>query len=270
MYGHPELESLAHPSGFDAGPDPTPESGVEQAEADALLDAEGGVGIEPQGIFGERAGEGPVAPEFVFWRIDATLELVRGEAVLLLEPPGMLHQLVGAPDLRLPRLGIRVPEEEVAREGHPVPELAAEQRVNRDSELLPHKIQAPKLYGGMKLGAVVVEAGCRVHDLEPERLELEGVMADEVGLETFEGLLRALPSSPISPRPTRPSSVSTSTIVRTKRPQWAPLACWSGASNGTVTVVALMSAIFKVPPMRPRDYSGNRTPRAASKPPSTL
>src|SRR5918993_478667 len=196
MYGHPELESLAHPSGFDAGPDPTPESGVEQAEADALLDAEGGVGIEPQGIFGERAGEGPVAPEFVFWRIDATLELVRGEAVLLLEPPGMLHQLVGAPDLRLPRLGIRVPEEEVAREGHPVPELAADQRVNRDSELLPHKIQAPKLYGGMKLGAVVVEAGCRVHDLEPERLELEGVMADEVGLETFEGLLRALPSSP--------------------------------------------------------------------------
>src|SRR5215203_7121422 len=129
-----------------------------QAEANALLDAEGGVGIEPQGIFGERAGEGPVAPEFVFWRIDATLELVRGEAVLLLEPPGMLHQLVGAPDLRLPRLGIRVPEEEVAREGHPVPELAADQRVNRDSELLPHKIQAPKLYGGMKLGAVVVEA----------------------------------------------------------------------------------------------------------------
>src|SRR5918995_3106268 len=158
MYGHPELESLAHPSGFDAGPDPTPESGVEQddvgcrvqyvgrqlleiydhgvgrerylhllaqaphtveppgrvlvvvifqilygqAEADALLDAEGGVGIEPQGIFGERAGEGPVAPEFVIWRIDATLELVRGEAVLLHEPPGMLYQLVGAPDLRLP------------------------------------------------------------------------------------------------------------------------------------------------------------------------
>src|ERR687895_551789 len=108
----------------------------------------------------------------------------------------MLHQLVGGSDLRLPRLGIRVPEEEVAREGHPVPELAAEQRVNRDSELLPHKIQAPELYGGMKLGAVVVEAGRGIHDLEPERLELEGVMADEVGLETFEGLLRALPSSP--------------------------------------------------------------------------
>src|SRR5215208_1802179 len=248
MYGCPELESLAHPSGFDAGPDPTPESGVEQddvgrriqyvgrqllevdnhrvgregylhllaqaphtveppgrvlvvvvfqilygqAETNALLDAEGSVGIEPQGIFGECAGEGPVALQFVFWRIDATLELVRGEAAFLLECPCMLHQLVDGSDLRLPRLGIRVPEKEVAREGHPIPELATEQRVNRDSELLPHKIQTPKLYGGMKLGAVVVEACCRVHDLEPQRLEFEWVVANEVGLETIES---TLPSS---------------------------------------------------------------------------
>jgi hypothetical protein len=35
-----------------------------------------------------------------------------------------------------------------------------------------------------------------------------------------------------------PSSVSTSTIVRTNRPQWQPAACRSGASSGTVTVVA--------------------------------
>ncbi len=41
-----------------------------------------------------------------------------------------------------------------------------------------------------------------------------------------------------------PSSVSTSTIVRTKRPQWAPLLCSSGASSGTVTVVTLISDIF--------------------------
>src|SRR5918997_5509849 len=134
MHGHPELESLAHPRGFDARPDPTPESGVEQddvgrrtqhvgrqlleiydysvggerylhllaqaahaieppgrvlvvvvvqifygqAEADALLDAEGGVGIEPQGILGERAGEGPVAPEFVLRRRGATPGVVAG------------------------------------------------------------------------------------------------------------------------------------------------------------------------------------------------
>jgi hypothetical protein len=109
----PSWKVSAHPRGFDAGSDPTPESGVQQddvsrrvqyvgrqlleiydhgvgrerylhllaqaphtveppgrvlvvvvfqilygqAEADALLDAEGGGGIEPQGIFGERAGE---------------------------------------------------------------------------------------------------------------------------------------------------------------------------------------------------------------------
>src|SRR5262249_19552858 len=45
-------------------------------------------------------------------------------------------------------------------------------------------------------------------------------------------------------RPTRPSSVSTSMTVRTNRPQWQPLACRSGASSGTVTLVALISVIF--------------------------
>jgi hypothetical protein len=49
---------------------------------------------------------------------------------------------------------------------------------------------------------------------------------------------------PISPRPTRPSSVSTSTMVRTKRPQWQPFAWRRGASRGTVTGVARMSVIF--------------------------
>ena len=52
------------------------------------------------------------------------------------------------------------------------------------------------------------------------------------------------PPPPISPRPTRPSSVSTSTIVRTKRPQWQPLAWRSGASSGTVTGVARTAVIF--------------------------
>src|SRR5688572_22293304 len=52
------------------------------------------------------------------------------------------------------------------------------------------------------------------------------------------------PPPPISPRPTRPVSDSISTIVRTKRPQWQPLAWRSGASSGTVTVVARTSAIL--------------------------
>ena len=52
------------------------------------------------------------------------------------------------------------------------------------------------------------------------------------------------PPPPISPSPTRPLSVSTSTMVRTKRPQWQPLAWRNGASSGTVTVVARISRIF--------------------------
>src|SRR5215467_7257035 len=54
------------------------------------------------------------------------------------------------------------------------------------------------------------------------------------------------PPPPISPNPTMPLSVSTSTMVRTNRPQWHPLACRSGASSGTVTVVARTSQIFMV------------------------
>ena len=53
------------------------------------------------------------------------------------------------------------------------------------------------------------------------------------------------PPPPSSPSPTMPSSVTTSTIVRMKRPQWAPPACRSGASSGTATVVARISTIFK-------------------------
>src|SRR5579859_3114296 len=52
------------------------------------------------------------------------------------------------------------------------------------------------------------------------------------------------PPPPISPRPINPSSVSTSTTVRTKRPQCAPFEWRSGASSGTVTVVARRSVIF--------------------------
>src|SRR3954452_15407951 len=52
------------------------------------------------------------------------------------------------------------------------------------------------------------------------------------------------PPPPISPSPMIPSSVSTSTMVRTKRPQCEPFACRSGAASGTVTGVARMSMIF--------------------------
>jgi len=51
------------------------------------------------------------------------------------------------------------------------------------------------------------------------------------------------PPPPSSPSPMIPSVVSTSTMVRTNRPQCAPAACRSGASSGTVTVVARRSAM---------------------------
>ncbi len=51
------------------------------------------------------------------------------------------------------------------------------------------------------------------------------------------------PPPPISPSPISPLSVSTSTMVRTKRPQWQPLPWRKGASSGTVTVVARISRI---------------------------
>src|SRR5579863_2275872 len=54
------------------------------------------------------------------------------------------------------------------------------------------------------------------------------------------------PPPPISPRPMSPLSASTSTMVRTKRPQWQPLAWRRGASSGTVTVVARISRIFMI------------------------
>src|ERR1019366_1842096 len=54
------------------------------------------------------------------------------------------------------------------------------------------------------------------------------------------------PPPPISPSPMIPLSVSTSTMVRTKRPQWQPLAWRNGASSGTVTVVARISTIFMI------------------------
>src|SRR5512147_3040995 len=63
------------------------------------------------------------------------------------------------------------------------------------------------------------------------------------GFRPWNAAVALSPPPPISPRPTRPSSVSTSTIVRTKRPQWHPFACRSGASRGTLTGVARMSAM---------------------------
>src|SRR5204863_8172349 len=64
------------------------------------------------------------------------------------------------------------------------------------------------------------------------------------GFRPWNAATALSPPPPISPSPTIPSSVSTSTMVRTNRPQCAPLAWRSGAARGTVTGVARMSMIF--------------------------
>src|SRR3712207_2152878 len=46
-------------------------------------------------------------------------------------------------------------------------------------------------------------------------------------------------------------------MVRTNLPQWAPLAWSSGASRGIVTVVARISVIFIVPPLRTSFETGS-------------
>jgi hypothetical protein len=52
------------------------------------------------------------------------------------------------------------------------------------------------------------------------------------------------PLPPISPSPVIPSSVSTSTSVRTSRPGWTPCAYLSGCCSGIATVVDRTSVIF--------------------------
>jgi hypothetical protein len=92
--------------------------------------------------------------------------------------------------------------------------------VHGNAEFLADDVEAGEFDGGVQLGAVVVETG--------------GGVAARVA---------SSPPPPISPSPTKPSAVSTSTTVRTKRPQCAPLLCSSGASSGTVTGVARIEAI---------------------------
>ena len=75
----------------------------------------------------------------------------------------------------------------------------------------------------MHLHAGVVEAGDRVHDLPAQLFELQRIVALEVGQEAGGSPLSAdSPPPPSSPQPESPSSVTTSTMVRTNRPQCAP------------------------------------------------
>ena len=157
----------------------------------------------------------------------------------------MRDDLVGGRLAAEPLVRVAIAVEQVARERHLLAERAAEQVAGADAELLAGDVHAGELDRGVELRAVVVERGHRVHDLPAELLELQRIVADEIRLEPRDrGLRRLRRRRPSRPTPVSPSSVSISTMVRTNRPQCAPLEWRSGASSGIVTVVARRSVIF--------------------------
>jgi hypothetical protein len=116
---------------------------------------------------------------------------VDGEAVLLLQSEGVRDELVRRAHLAFARL-VGEAEEQVRRERHPVAQLAAEQVVHGHVEVLTDQVQAGELDGGQQLGAVVVEARGRVGDREPQGLQRERVVPDQVLAEAADRLLSAL------------------------------------------------------------------------------
>jgi len=76
-----------------------------------------------------------------------------------------------------------------------------------------HHVQRVKLFSGLEQDELkqIESASGSLRKARGEFIYLPGDRADS-------------PPPPISPSPIIPSSVSTSTIVRTKRPQWQPLA----------------------------------------------
>ena len=98
----------------------------------------------------------------------------------------MLDELGLRAHLALASLGIRVAEEEVARERHLFAEFAPEQLVDGYAEPLAEQVETRELDRRVHLHAVVVEAGGRVADLEPERGQVCRVVADQVALQPFD------------------------------------------------------------------------------------
>src|SRR4029450_2813136 len=94
------------------------------------------VGIVAKAIVGQRFGKRAIAGELVLRRMNAALQLVDVKAVRGLERFRMLDELRGGAYLAAARLGIRIAEEQVARELDGVAHLAAKKRVHGHAELL--------------------------------------------------------------------------------------------------------------------------------------
>jgi hypothetical protein len=125
-------------------------------------------------------------------RIDPALQLVRGESVRGLERRRLRDELLRRAHFALPCRRIGVAKEEVAREIDGIAQLAAQQRMHGNAELLAHDVEAGELDRGVELRAIVVEARGGIADLEAQRLERENVVAAEIVEETRERARRVL------------------------------------------------------------------------------
>ena len=164
--------------GFDRGGD-----------ADRFLHRPDAVGVETQPVVGKRLGQGVHHLDVVIRRKVPALEFVGPEAALLPELPGVGDDLVGIGlAAALPGL-VLVAIEKVGRERDGLADRAAEQVAGANAQLLARQIHAGHLDGGVKLQAVVVEAGRRVHQLPAQLLELQRIVALEVGGERQDRLL---------------------------------------------------------------------------------
>src|SRR5439155_9834087 len=165
-------------------------------EAHRLLDREHRVRVEANAVLGEGLRERSEALELVIGRKDAALQLVRAEAEAAAELGGVLDELGLRAHLALARLRVRVAEEEVARERYLLAEFAPEQLVDGYTEPLAEQVEAGELDRRVHLHAVVVEAGGRVADLEPERGQVCRVVADQVALQPLDQETGALAAAP--------------------------------------------------------------------------
>jgi hypothetical protein len=82
--------------------------------------------------------------------------------------------------------------EQIAGEGNFLAERAAQQIAGADAKLLADEVDASELDCGVELRAIVVKGGCGIADFPVELLELERIVAEQMGLQAANRGFRAL------------------------------------------------------------------------------
>jgi hypothetical protein len=111
---------------------------------------------------------------------------VRPETVLRLQRHRRRHHLIDRPHLAVPVRSVRVPEEQVRRERHSVPQPAAQDLRHRHAPPLPQDVQTRELDCRQHLRSVVVQRRRRVRDQEPQLLQPRWIAAQQVRLQPLE------------------------------------------------------------------------------------